>query len=160
VSLQGDLEVFGLPALLQSLAESSASGTLTLRGLKGGDVYASMTMREGKLTDIERGHLRGEDAFYQLLERPLPGQFAFVKGAPAGKPGEKPREILHLTLRRVPLRRVREAAILVPDSVVLVRTEVTATPHPTRRTASAGGLGARARAAPCSTEASVASDSY
>ena len=41
-SLQGDLEVFGLPALLQSLADSSASGTLTLRGPKGGDVFAMM----------------------------------------------------------------------------------------------------------------------
>ena len=40
-SLQGDLDVFGLPALLQSLAESSASGTLTLREPKGGAVFAS-----------------------------------------------------------------------------------------------------------------------
>ena len=103
-------------------------------------------MREGKLTDIQRGHLRGEDAFYQLLERPLPGQFAFVKGAPPEKPGEKPREILPLTLEA--MRRYdefQEAAILVPDTVVLVRTEVAATPHPDRegRQLPAGALGAR-----------------
>ena len=154
-SLQGDLEVFGLPALLQSLAESSASGSLTLRGPKGGEAFASMTMREGKLTEIQRGHLRGEDAFYQLLERPLPGQFAFVKGAPPEKPGEKPREILPLTLEA--MRRYdefQEAAVLVPDTVVLVRTEVAATPHPDRegRQLPAGASGsARARAARRST---------
>ena len=34
-SLQGDLEVFGLPALLQSLSDSAASGALTLREPKG-----------------------------------------------------------------------------------------------------------------------------
>jgi hypothetical protein len=34
-SLQGDLEVFGLPALLQSLSDSAASGVLALRGPKG-----------------------------------------------------------------------------------------------------------------------------
>ena len=53
-SLQGDLEVFGLPALLQSLAESSASGSLTLKGPKGGDVFATLTMREGKLIEMRR----------------------------------------------------------------------------------------------------------
>ena len=163
-SLQGDLEVFGLPALLQSLAESSASGSLTLRPPKGGEVFASMTMREGKLTDIQRGHLRGEDAFYQLLERPLPGQFAFVKGAAPEKPGEKPREILPLTLEA--MRRYdefQEAAILVPDTVVLVRTEVAATPHPTEKDGSfLQALWERASqgGTPLDCEASVPSDSY
>jgi hypothetical protein len=163
-SLQGDLEVFGLPALLQSLAESSASGSLTLRGPKGGEAFASLTMREGKLTEIQRGHLRGEDAFYQLLERPLPGQFAFMKGAPPEKPGEKPREILPLTLEA--MRRYdefQEAAILVPDTVVLVRTEVAATPHPTEKDGSfLQALWERASqgGTPLECEAAVASDSY
>ena len=163
-SLQGDLEVFGLPALVQSLAESAASGSLTLRGPKGGEVFATLTMREGKLTDMQRGHLRGEDAFYQLLERPLPGQFAFVKGAPADKPGEKPREILPLTLEA--MRRYdefQEAAILVPDTVVLVRTEVAATPHPTEKDGSfLQALWERASqgGTPLDCEAAVASDSY
>ena len=163
-SLQGDLEVFGLPALLQSLAESSASGSLTLRGPKGGEVFASLTMREGKLTEMQHRHLRGEDAFYQLLERPLPGQFAFVKGAPPEKPGEKPREILPLTLEA--MRRYdefQEAAVLVPDTVVLVRTEVAATPHPTEKDGSfLQALWERASqgGTPLDCEAAVASDSY
>jgi len=163
-SLQGDLEVFGLPALLQSLAESSASGSLTLRGPKGGEQFASLTMREGKLTEIQRGHLRGEDAFYQLLERPLPGQFAFVKGPVPEKPGATPREILPLTLEA--MRRydeLQEAAVLVPDTVFLERTDVAATPHPTERDGSfLQALWERASqgATPVDCEAVVPSDSY
>ncbi len=133
-SLQGDLEVFGLPALLQSLADSSASGGLTLRGPKGGAVFATLALREGKLTAMQCGHLRGEDAFYQLLERPLPGQFAFVKGAAGEKPTGPPREILPLTLEA--MRRYdefQEAAVLVPDTVFLEKTEVTATPPPAEK---------------------------
>ena len=163
-SLQGDLEVFGLPALLQSLAESSASGSLTLRGPKGGEVFASLSLRAGKLTEMRRGHLSGEDAFYQLLERPLHGQFAFVKGAAAEAPGETPREILPLTLEA--MRRYdefQESSVLVPDNVFLERTEVSATPFPGEKD---GGflqaLWERASqgATPLDCEAVVASDSY
>jgi hypothetical protein len=163
-SLQGDLEVFGLPALLQSLAESSASGSLTLRGPKGGDVFATLTMREGKLTEMRRGHLKGEDAFYQLLERPLQGQFAFVKGAVAESPGATPREILPLTLEA--MRRYdefQEAAVLVPDTVFLQKTEVAATPFPGEKDGSfLQALWERASqgATPLDCEAVVASDSY
>ncbi len=163
-SLQGDLEVFGLPALLQSLADSSASGSLTLRGPGGGEVFASLTMRGGKLTDMQHGHLRGEDAFYQLLERPLPGQFAFMKGMTPEKPGEKPREILPLTLEA--MRRYdefQEAAALVPDTVFLERTSVAATPFPGEKDGSLlQALWERASqgATPLDCEAVVASDSY
>ena len=163
-SLQGDLEVFGLPALLQSLAESSASGSLTLRGPKGGDVFASLNMREGKLTEMRRGHLKGEDAFYQLLERPLQGQFAFVKGTPAEAPGSTPREILPLTLEA--MRRYdefQESAVLVPDTVFLEKTAVAATPFPGEKDGSfLQSLWERASqgATPLDCEAVVASDSY
>ncbi len=130
-SLQGDLEVFGLPALLQSLADSSASGSLSLREPKGGPVFATLTLREGKLEEIKRGKLSGEDAFYQLLERPTPGQFAFVKGAPPAAPGAASRAILPLTLEA--MRRydeLQEASALVPDTVFLVSTGEAPTPHP------------------------------
>jgi Domain of unknown function (DUF4388) len=162
-SLQGDLEVFGLPALLQSLAESSASGALTLRGPKGGEAFASIALREGKLTEIRRGKLEGEEAFYQLFERPLPGQFSFVKGAGSSAAGA-PRAILPLTLEA--MRRydeLQEAEALVPDTSRFVRTEVPPTPLPGEsdgsflqavwERASQGGT-----ALDC--EAAVASDSY
>ncbi|HWZ85426.1 MAG TPA: DUF4388 domain-containing protein, partial [Thermoanaerobaculia bacterium] len=163
-SLQGDLEIFGLPALLQSLAESSASGSLTLKGPKGGDVFASLTLRAGKLSEIRRGHLKGDDAFYQLLERPLPGQFSFVKGSPPETPGVAPREILPLTLEA--MRRYdefQESSALVPDTVVLERTKVAATPLPGETDGSfLQALWERASqgATPLDCEAAVASDAY
>ena len=163
-SLQGDLEVFGLPALLQSLAESSASGSLTLRGLKGGDVFGSLVLREGKLVEIRRGHLQGEDAFYQLFERPLQGQFAFVKGKSAGAPAGPAREILPLTLEA--MRRydeLQEAQALVPDDVRLLRTAVTPTPLPGEKDgALLKALWERAGrgGTPLDFEAAVATDSY
>ncbi len=164
-SLQGDLEVFGLPALLQSLAESSASGALTLRGPKGGDVFGSLVLREGKLVEIRRGRLQGEDAFYQLFERPLPGQFAFVKAAAgAAAPAGAAREILPLTLEA--MRRydeLQEAEALVPDAVRLTRTAVTPTPLPGEKDGSLlQALWERASrgGTPLEFETAVATDSY
>ncbi len=163
-SLQGDLEVFGLPALLQSLSDSAASGVLTLRGPKGGEIYGMLTLREGKLQECARAHLKGEDAFYQLLEKPSPGQFAFVKGAVAAKPGVTAREVLPLTLEA--MRRYdefQEMAALVPDTVQLDPTSTKPSAHPNEKDgtflqalwerASQGGT-------PEQIEKVVASDSY
>ncbi len=163
-SLQGDLEVFGLPSLLQSLADSSASGSLTLREPKGGPVFATMTLRDGKLEEIKRGKLSGDDAFYQLFERPTPGQFAFVKGSPPVLPGVTPRGILPLTLEA--MRRydeLQEAAALVPDDVQLVKTAERPTPHPAEKDGSfLQALWERASqgGTPLAFEESVSSDSY
>jgi hypothetical protein len=163
-SLQGDLEVFGLPALLQSLADSSASGTLTLREPKNGPVFANLTLREGKLEEIQRGKLRGEIAFYQLFEKPTPGQFAFVKGAPPVVPGAVGKPILPLTLEA--MRRydeLQEAMALVPDTAVLMATERKPTPHPGEKDGSfLQGLWARASKGGTAQdfEEAVASDSY
>jgi hypothetical protein len=163
-SLQGDLEVFGLPALLQSLADSSASGTLTLREPKGGPAFANLTLRDGKLEEIRRGKLKGEDAFYQLLERPSPGQFAFLKGAPPAAPGVTPRAVLPLTLEA--MRRydeLQEAVALVPDAVFLVPTGEKPTPPPAEKDGSLlQALWERASrgGTPLDLEDVVASDSY
>ena len=163
-SLQGDLEVFGLPALLQSLAESSASGSLTLHGPRDGEVFGSFVLREGKLVEIRRGHLQGEDAFYQMFERPQPGQFAFVKGSSKTAPSGPPREILPLTLEA--MRRYdefQEAQALVPDDVRLERSAVNATPPPGEKDGSfLQALWERASqgGTPVDCEASIASDSY
>jgi hypothetical protein len=163
-SLQGDLDVFGLPALLQSLAESSASGTLTLREPKGGSAFASVTLREGKLEEIKRGRLTGEDAFYQLFEKPTPGQFAFVKGAPPAVPGATPRAILPLTLEA--MRRydeLQESAALVPDTMFLAPTGQKPTAHPGEKDGSLlQALWERASrgGTPLEFEEAVVSDSY
>ena len=163
-SLQGDLEVFGLPSLLQSLADSAASGSLTLRGPKGGEMFAMLTLREGKLQECQRGHLVGEDAFYQLLEKPCQGQFAFVKGSIAAKAGVTPREILPLTLEA--MRRYdefQEAAALVPDDMPLESTSVKPTPYPSEKDGTfLQALWERAiqGGTPTEIEEAVAADSY
>jgi hypothetical protein len=131
-SLSGDLELFGLPALLQSLAESGISGLATLRSPKG-DVFGTLILRGGKLKSCQTGQLVGDEAFYQLLERPLPGNFLFARQAEAGtdEPASGLREILPLTLEG--MRRfdeLQQASALVPDDAALKPTEVKPTPHP------------------------------
>ncbi len=76
--LAGDLEVFGLPELVQSLSQSEASGILTLRD-RGGREISTLWLRKGTLSRARTGHLSGDSAFYQLLERPTPGTFEFSR---------------------------------------------------------------------------------
>jgi hypothetical protein len=134
-SLNGDLEIFGLPTLLQSLSDSGMSGSLTLRNPRG-EIFGALRLKGGKLRACQTGNLSGEDAFYQLLERPAPGQFQFLKSADAlDETGTGSlKEILPLTLEA--MRRydeLREAAVLVPDGVRLAATEVRPGAHPTEK---------------------------
>jgi uncharacterized protein DUF4388 len=133
-SLSGDLDLFGLPALLQSLAESRVTGSLTLRDPKG-DVFGALALRTGKLAACRTGRLSGEEAYYQLLERPLPGGFLFVRQFDP-PPDDKAvlKEVLPLTLEG--MRRFDEfqqAVALVPDEAVLKPTEMKPTSHPDER---------------------------
>jgi Domain of unknown function (DUF4388) len=131
-SLTGDLELFGLPALLQSLSDSGVSGSLTLRDPRG-QIFGALGLKSGKLRACQTGALSGEDAFYQLLERPAPGQFQFVKmpEAPEEAGAEALKEILPLTLEA--MRRhdeLKQAAALVPDGAPLRPTQVRPSPFP------------------------------
>jgi hypothetical protein len=131
-SLTGDLEVFGLPALLQSLSDSGVSGSLTLRDPRG-EVFGALRLRGGRLRACQAGALSGEDAFYQLLERPASGQFQFLKSPDVGEEtgtGDL-KEILPLTLEA--MRRhdeLKQASVLVPDDARLKATDVRPSPHP------------------------------
>ena len=134
-TLSGDLDIFGLPALLQTLAESRVHGSLLVKDRKG-EVYATMTLRSGKLETCRTGLLTGEEAFYQLLERPLSGTFLFSRTEPPADDGGGPklREILPLTLEG--MRRYDEfqqAAALVPDDAPLKPTDIKPTPLPDER---------------------------
>jgi hypothetical protein len=81
-ALTGDLDLFGLPSLLQSLSDSQLTGVLTV--LDGdGRTAAAIALDSGLMTNADAGELRGEVAIYQLLERPLSGRFVFVKQEPA-----------------------------------------------------------------------------
>lgn len=130
-TLSGDLEIFGLPALLQSLAESRVTGNVTVKDRKG-EGFGTIVLSLGKLKACRTGLLSGEEAFFQILERPVPGTFVFSRSPET--PGEDPsalRDILALSLEG--MRRYDEfqqAASVVPDDVPLRQTESKPTAHP------------------------------
>jgi hypothetical protein len=76
--LTGDLGVFGLPQLVQSLDQSRATGQLRLRG-ENRNVYAVFRFVGGQLAECVAGGLRGEDAFYQAFQYPSAGTFEFLR---------------------------------------------------------------------------------
>ncbi len=123
-SISGDLEIFGLPSLLQNLAQSNASGTLTLTG-GGGDVLGTLTLERGGLGGCKVAHLSGSEALYHLLERPSSGTFSFVS---------RPEAPVQTSVGLLPLlfegmRRYDEyqqAAVIVPDEA---RMKPTGIPH-------------------------------
>jgi len=131
-SLSGDLELFGLPTLLQNLSQSAASGVLTITDPLGEEV-ATVTLENGKFHDCRSGGLHGELALFQLIERPTPASFVFIKrSAPPESAGAEPLKDL------VPLffegtRRYDEfqqACMLVPDYACLRHTGIKPTRPP------------------------------
>jgi hypothetical protein len=120
VSLSGDLELFGLPMLLQGVAEIRATGTLTLFD-QGGRVLSVIALEGGRVRSCQTGPLRDREAFFQLFEKPLPGRFAFVGSREGEEPPPDAHEVTPLILEG--LRRYdefRRARALVPDGVVLL----------------------------------------
>jgi len=75
-ALTGDLELFGLPNLLQTLAGSQSSGELVLFDASQAR-QGAIAMVKGKITRCEAGHLRDAEAVYLFMEKPFPGTFAF-----------------------------------------------------------------------------------
>jgi hypothetical protein len=130
VTLTGELEFFGLPSVVQNLGEMRATGMLTLTS-KQKQAVAKLVFIEGKFLNAQMGHIRGEEALYQALERPVTGTFAFVS-----HPAEKlrseivPRDIMGLLLEG--MRRndeLQRFIALVPDEMTLAKTSVKPTPH-------------------------------
>jgi hypothetical protein len=131
-ALSGDLEVFGMPNLLQNLADNRATGTLTLFDGEG-HVAAALTLEKGGLRSAQHGLLRNAEAVYQLVEKPFPGQFAFVspRDTPAESDGAETLEVAPILLEG--LRRydeLREARALVPDETNLRPTGAVPPTHP------------------------------
>jgi hypothetical protein len=89
-------------------------------------------LRSGRLKACNTGRLTGEEGFFQLLERPIPGKFQFARQPEI--PTEdvsRLRDVLPLSLEG--MRRYDEfqqAAVLVPDEMVLKATEAKPMPHP------------------------------
>lgn len=120
VSLTGDLELFGLPALLQSLSDLAASGNLILKN-PNGETFATVHLEKGRFQSAQMGLLSGENAFYQLFEWPQPGTFQFSKTPEKPDDQTELRDILPLTLEGI--RRYDELQnyrTIVPDKSKLI----------------------------------------
>jgi hypothetical protein len=124
-NLSGDLAIFELPSLLQSLAASEETGTLTLRNASGA-VVGRLLLESGRIRAAESGALRGDEACYQLFERPGGATFAFVRQtglAPRGEDEPPFREVVSVLLEG--MRRYDElqrCSALVPDDGVFKQT--------------------------------------
>ena len=129
-SLAGELEFFGLPSIMQSLAEMRATGMLTVSNRQG-QVAAKLVFVEGKFLNAQSGALKGADAVYQLLERPVSGAFAFVPHPPEHvKITLTPADVMPLLLEGI--RRhdeLNQACTIAPDDIMLRATSVKPTPH-------------------------------
>ncbi len=117
-SLSGDLALFGLPNLMQNLADSRLEGILTVLD-DSGNSTASITLRDGMMIDASAGDLTADTAIYQLLERPILGRFIFVN-----QPVDSSRKeggttgIAVMSLLMEGMRRYDEfnrAAAIIPD---------------------------------------------
>jgi CRP-like cAMP-binding protein len=82
--LAGNLKFFDLPTIIQTLATSERTGTLTITD-ELERVFARIYFEAGKVLYAELGHLRGEEAFYQLFQSPVQDGFSFKGGLPPGE---------------------------------------------------------------------------
>jgi hypothetical protein len=126
----GELEFFGLPTVMQTLGEMSATGMLTLTNRQKLTV-AKFIFVGGKFLNAQMGHLRGDEVFYQTLERPMTGAFAFVPYPPEKLASDiVPRDIMGLLLEG--MRRndeLQRLIALVPDDMTLMKTNFKPTTH-------------------------------
>ncbi|MEA2237846.1 MAG: hypothetical protein QOC81_2570 [Thermoanaerobaculia bacterium] len=129
-TLTGELEFFGLPSVMQTLGEMRATGMLTLSN-KQKVAVAKLVFIDGKFLNAQMGHLRGDEALYQTLERPVAGTFAFVPYPPEKLASDTvPKEILGMLIEG--MRRndeLQRLFVLVPDDMTLTKTNFKPTPH-------------------------------
>lgn len=118
-TLSGDLELFGLPNLLHTIYQSGLTGVLSVLGQQG-KTEAMLLFDKGEYRGGQCGNVLGEEAIYQLLEKPFPGTFAFVTRSDVAtlpRAGEA-KDVLGLLLEGV--RRyddLKRAVALAPDDV-------------------------------------------
>jgi hypothetical protein len=118
--LSGDLELFGLPNLMQTLQQSSLTGILSILDAQG-LTQATVLFEGGRFRGGQCGPVIGEEAVYQLFEKPFPGTFAFVSRDIDSQPrAGPPADVIGLLLegsRRYD--EFRRAAAVVPDGARL-----------------------------------------
>ncbi len=123
--LEGELHSFNLPTLIQHLESSSATGLLEL--LNSAEfVEGTATFVRGQLFHCQAGRLRGKEALYALLEKPVFGRFR-VRGALASEPVEGqaagPLPVVPTLLEGMKrYDEYQQLRLLVPDDTVFAPT--------------------------------------
>jgi hypothetical protein len=119
-TLSGDLELFGLPNLMQTLTQANMTGILSLLDAQGRPL-STVLFEKGRFRGGQCGTVMGEEAVYQLFEKPFPGTFAFVSRDITSHPRVgPPADVVGLLLEGA--RRYDEfkrAEAVVPDGVRL-----------------------------------------
>ena len=130
--LEGELDAFLLPSLFHRLGQMRATGTLALSD-KSRSRLATVTIEGGRVRACRHGRLEGENAIYQLVERPFAGTYVF-HGGPTAAPApnspplpEVPALILEAVRRAGDLQR---ASAVVPDTATLAATGSSPSPVP------------------------------
>jgi hypothetical protein len=138
--LLGDLDLFGLPDLLQQLALLRLTGTLIIRD-RNVEPVGTISLSGGLMRSCSVGCLEGTEAFYQLFEKPVAGTFVFQgRREPAGQEQSDASQtsdlrslIIEGTRRYDELQRERA---IVPDSSFLIPTRSGRRPQPNGENAS------------------------
>jgi hypothetical protein len=164
-TLTGDLALFGIPNLLQNLADTGVTGTLKIIDAEGGEA-ARLELAEGDLISARADSLNDDIAVYQLLERPVEGRFEFENAPKTGETqpnAENSRSVMSLLMEG--MRRYDEfnrALALVPDDArfkaVKKPTDVKEDPDP--KLAKAVWDKAARGAPPAEVEPEMGVDSY
>jgi len=163
-SLSGDLDLFGMPNLLQNLSQSEVNGVLTLTD-RSGETSAILTFEGGKLSHCRAGVLRGRDAVYQLFENPTPGTFSFVNRRDGGVSPDGTALLDIVPLIFEGSRRydeLRQARALVPEGSLAATSVAPSAPEDERDRTLVQGVFARVSsgAAPADCESEYFVDSY
>jgi len=74
--LSGKLEYFDLSTIIQTLSNSSLTGTLTVTDTSG-RAFAMLYLETGNVLHAKLGHLSGKHAFYQLFQSAEQDSFSF-----------------------------------------------------------------------------------
>ncbi len=117
--LSGELKTFDLPTMLQYLETAGTSGLVSLSD-SDGTVCARVQIEAGKMKACKAGNLKGVDALYYLLEKPLSGRFVLT-GIGSAVPADLEMEDKPVPLTWVLMEGVRrydeyrQACTMIPN---------------------------------------------
>jgi len=121
--LSGELRAFDLPTVLQYLETSSTTGIMSLTDQMGA-LCAKLSIENGKMKGCRAGRLKGAEAVYALLEKPILGRFVLTH--PTAKDEEESAsEGQPMALTWVLMEGVRrydeyqQACLIIPDGAKL-----------------------------------------